>query len=159
MWVCVKGFFFWQGLHFRCWNSAACLNTLVNFMCPTTSRGFPESSVSKESTCNEGDPSLIPGSGRSSWRIEWPATPVFLPGNFQAWKNLVGYGPWSHKESDVTGEIAWSSLCSTLFQHSRFISKCLMLLSWKREGNYSASGTAGKWVAGYHCLLFIFIHI
>ena len=28
--------------------------------------GFPESSVGKESTCNAGDPSLIPGSGRSA---------------------------------------------------------------------------------------------
>ena len=26
---------------------------------------FPDSSVGKESTCNAGDPSLIPGSGRS----------------------------------------------------------------------------------------------
>ena len=28
--------------------------------------GFPYSSVGKESTCNAGDPSLIPGSGRSA---------------------------------------------------------------------------------------------
>ena len=28
--------------------------------------GFPDSSVGKESTCNAGDPSLIPGSGRSN---------------------------------------------------------------------------------------------
>ena len=28
--------------------------------------GFPDSSVIKESTCNEGDPGLIPGSGRSA---------------------------------------------------------------------------------------------
>ena len=28
--------------------------------------GFPDSSVGKESTCNVGDPSLIPGSGRST---------------------------------------------------------------------------------------------
>ena len=28
-------------------------------------RGFPDSSVGKESTCNAGDPGLIPGSGRS----------------------------------------------------------------------------------------------
>ena len=28
--------------------------------------GFPHSSVSKESTCNAGDPSSIPGSGRST---------------------------------------------------------------------------------------------
>ena len=26
--------------------------------------GFPDSSVAKESACNAGDPSLIPGSGR-----------------------------------------------------------------------------------------------
>ena len=28
-------------------------------------RGFPDSSVGKESICNAGNPSLIPGSGRS----------------------------------------------------------------------------------------------
>ena len=28
--------------------------------------GFPDSSVGKESTCNAGDPGLIPGSGRST---------------------------------------------------------------------------------------------
>ena len=28
--------------------------------------GFPASSVGKESTCNAGDPSLIPGLGRSA---------------------------------------------------------------------------------------------
>ena len=28
--------------------------------------GFPDSSVSKESACNAGDASLIPGSGRSA---------------------------------------------------------------------------------------------
>ena len=28
--------------------------------------GFPDSSVGKESACNSGDPSLIPGSGRSA---------------------------------------------------------------------------------------------
>ena len=30
------------------------------------SLGFPDSSVGKESACNAGDPSLIPGQGRSS---------------------------------------------------------------------------------------------
>ena len=31
-----------------------------------TSRGFPDSSVGKESACSVGDPGLIPGLGRSS---------------------------------------------------------------------------------------------
>ena len=48
-------------------------------------RGFPDSSVGKESACNAGDPSSIPGSGRfagegigyplqyswASWWLSW----------------------------------------------------------------------------------------
>ena len=34
--------------------------------------GFPDSSVGKESTCNAGDPNLIPGLGRSTERIGYP---------------------------------------------------------------------------------------
>ena len=41
-------------------------------------RGFLDSSVGKESTCNAGDPGLIPGLGRSpGGGIGYP-TPVFL---------------------------------------------------------------------------------
>ena len=43
-------------------------------------KGFPHSSVGKESACNAGDPGLIPGSGRFPWRREWLLTSVFLPG-------------------------------------------------------------------------------
>ena len=32
-------------------------------------KGFPHSSVSKESACNAGDPSLIPGSGTYSGEV------------------------------------------------------------------------------------------
>ena len=41
--------------------------------------GFPGGSDSKESACNVGDPSLIPGSGRFPWRRKWQPTPAFLP--------------------------------------------------------------------------------
>ena len=34
--------------------------------------GFPDNSVGKESICNEGDPSLTPGSGRSAEGIGYP---------------------------------------------------------------------------------------
>ena len=34
-------------------------------MSPPLDRGFPDSSVGKESACNAGGPSLIPGLGRS----------------------------------------------------------------------------------------------
>ena len=37
----------------------------IHLACSLNSLGFPHSSVDKESTCNAGDPSLIPGLGRS----------------------------------------------------------------------------------------------
>ena len=42
-------------------------------MCPTVVLGFSDSSVGKESTCSAGDPSSIPGLGRSAGeRIGYP---------------------------------------------------------------------------------------
>ena len=34
-------------------------------------------------------------------RREWQPTPGFLPGKSHAQRSLVGYGPWSCKESDT----------------------------------------------------------
>ena len=62
---------------------------------------FPDSSVSKESACNAGDPGWIPGSGRSPGeRIGY--IPVFWPGGFHEQGSLLGYSPWGHKESNMT---------------------------------------------------------
>ena len=33
---------------------------------------------------------------------KWQPTPVFLPGKFHGQRNLVGYSPWGHKESNAT---------------------------------------------------------
>ena len=61
-------------LSFRLWESI-------------TLKGFPSGSAVKESTCNAGDPGLIPGSGRSpgegngyplqysGWEIPWTEEP------------------------------------------------------------------------------------
>ena len=69
--------------------------------------GFPDSSVSKESTCNAGDPSWISGSGRSDGEgIGYPLQ--------YSWASLVaqlvncpqygrpGFDPW-------VGKIPWRS--------------------------------------------------
>ena len=53
---------------------------------------IPDSSVGKESTCNAGDPVLIPGLGRSSGQGK-----LLWPGEFHGL-----YSPWGHKESDTT---------------------------------------------------------
>ena len=98
--------------------------------------GFPDSSVGKESTCNAGDPGLIPGSGRSAgegigcplqycgysfwgpgfnpwvgkipWRRKWLPTPVFLPGESHGQRRLAGKSPWGHKEADTTEQLTHS---------------------------------------------------
>ena len=36
------------------------------------------------------------------WRRAWQPTPVFLPGESHGQRSLVGYSPWSLKESDMT---------------------------------------------------------
>ena len=64
-------------------------------------RGFPDSSVDKESTCNAGDPGLIPGLGRSAGEGKKLPNPVFWPGE------LPGlYSPWRCKESDRTEQLS-----------------------------------------------------
>ena len=61
--------------------------------------GFPGASDGKESVCIAGDPSLIPGSGRSPGEVN--ATLVFLPGEFHGQRSLAGYSSWGHKESNA----------------------------------------------------------
>ena len=46
--------------------------------CKESGHGFPHSSVGKESTCNAGDPGLVPGSARSAGEGNRLPTPVCL---------------------------------------------------------------------------------
>ena len=47
------------------------------------------------------------------WRRKWQPTPVFLPGESQGWRNLVGYSPWVAQNwtrlSDFTSFISLTS--------------------------------------------------
>ena len=63
-------------------------------------------SDSKESAFNTRNSVSIPGLGRSPG--EEILTPVFLPGEFHGQRSLVGYGPWGHKELDMTERITLS---------------------------------------------------
>ena len=42
----------------------------------------------------------------------WKSTPVFLPGESQGQRSLVGYSPWGRKESDTT---EWIILCFIVY--------------------------------------------
>ena len=64
--------------------------------------GFPDSSAGKESACNAGDPSLIPGSGRSAeegigYRLQYSCAFLVaqlvknLPAMWETWIQSLGW--------------------------------------------------------------------
>ena len=66
---------------------------------------FPDSSVSKESACDAGDPGLIPGSGRSaregigyplqySWASLVAQLVKNLPVMWETWVRSLDWNPW-----------------------------------------------------------------
>ena len=50
-------------------------------------------------------PEFDPWVGKIPWRREWIPILVFLPGEVHEQRSLLGYSPWSHKESDMTGQL------------------------------------------------------
>ena len=88
--------------------------------------GFSGSSAGKESTCNAGDPSLIPGSVRSSG--EGIGTPVFLgfpcgsAGKESACNerdpgSIPGLGRSSGEGTDYLLQYSWASLVAQLVKN------------------------------------------
>ena len=69
--------------------------------------GFPGGSSGKESACNVGDPSSIPGSGRSPRNLGVIGYPLQYSclGNPHGQRSLVGCSPWGHKESDTIQQL------------------------------------------------------
>ena len=61
------------------------------------SSGFPGSSAGKESACNAGDPSLIPGMGRSGEGIGYPLQYSWASLVAQMVKNLLAKTTWQDK--------------------------------------------------------------
>ena len=50
-----------------------------------------------------GDAGLVPGLGIFPGEgTDNPLQYSFLPGEFHGQRNLAGYNPWGHKESDMT---------------------------------------------------------
>ena len=84
--------------------------------------GFPNSSVGKESTCNAGDPGLIPGSGRSagegigyplqySWASLVAQLVKNLPAVWETWVQTLGWeGPLEKGKATHSRILAWRIL-------------------------------------------------
>ena len=56
-------------------------------------------------------PRFSPWVGNIPWRREWEPTPVFLPGEPHGQRNLAGFSPWGHKESDTTEQLTLHYTC------------------------------------------------
>ena len=81
--------------------------------------GFPHSSVGKESTCNAGDPSSIPGLGRSigegigyplqySWASLVAQLVKNLPAIRETWVRSLGWGaPLEKGKATYSSILAW----------------------------------------------------
>ena len=66
--------------------------------------GFPGGSSGKEFICQcrrHKRSGIDPWVRKIPWKRAWQPTPEFLPGESHGQSSLVGYGPKSHKESDV----------------------------------------------------------
>ena len=47
-------------------------------------------------------PGFDPCVGKIPWRRKWQSIPVFLPGQSHEQRSLMGYNPYSDKESEMT---------------------------------------------------------
>ena len=67
-------------------------------------RGFPGGAVVKNRPQCRGRRrcGFDPWVRKIPWKKKWQPDLVFLPGKFHGQRNLVGYSPWGHKESDTT---------------------------------------------------------
>ena len=96
--------------------------TCPTFQADSLPAGFPNSSVSKESACNAGDPDLIPESGRStggwigyplqySWAFLVAQLVKNLPAMPETWVQLLGW-----EESLEKGKATHSSILALRIQ-------------------------------------------
>ena len=67
---------------------------------------FPRWLSGKESACQCRRSRFDPLVGKTPCSRKWQPTPVFLPERCHGQWNLVGYSPWGHRESDMTGSHA-----------------------------------------------------
>ena len=72
---------------------------------PTIEWGVPGGSDGKESTCNVGDPGLIPGLGRFPGGGHGSPLQYSCLENPRGQKNLAGYSPLGRKDLDTTEQL------------------------------------------------------
>ena len=94
--------------------------------------GFPGGSSGKEPACQcrrRKRCGFDPWVAKIPWTKKWNPTPVFLPGESYGQRNLMGYSPWGHRDSDMIKHTS-SSIIIILLVISPFMSIniCFMYL-------------------------------
>ena len=102
---------------------------------------FLGSTESKEPACNAGDPGSIPGSGRCPGEGNGNPLQYSCLENPHGQKSLVGYSPWSCKESDMN---EWLT-------HS-LVSACLVISSYLLDDyrNYNEKDSGDDYLHIWH---------
>ena len=66
------------------------------------------------------------------WRRQWQPTPVFLPGESQGWRSLVGCRLWGRTESDTT-DVPWQQQQQQCKANEwRFLYHLKTLRTWRK---------------------------
>ena len=93
-----------------------------------------------------------PWVGNIPWKRAWQPSPAFLPGESHGQRRLVGYGPWGHKDSDMTEATEQATLGHLEYSGSHYCSEL-----GKRETSSLKSAPLPKsWNPGYVCPTFRF---
>ena len=86
-----------KGTTDRSWGRSNWMEVVKRYKVPIISKYLWVALVVENLPANVGDISDAGSITRS-----WQSTPVFLPGAFHGQRNLVGYSPQGHSESDTT---------------------------------------------------------
>ena len=103
------------------WSWDACVDS------HTLPWGFPAYASGKESGCQCGRHKrhgFHPWVGKIPWRRAWQPIPVFLPGESQGQRNLMGYSPQGHRESDIA-EVWLNTRAHLAIQTVRYLKACV----------------------------------
>ena len=100
--------------------------------------------------CGLGNKHVYP----MNWRKQWQPTPVLLPGKSHGRRSLVGFSPWSHKESDTTERIHFYFSLSCIGEGNDNLVQCSCLENprdgrvwWAAVYGVAQSRTRLKWLS------------
>ena len=79
-------------------NRRGCWRCLGEFLGGLVVKGLPRWLSGKESACQRRQCEFNPWVRKIPWRTKWQPTPVFLPGESQGQRSLVGYSQQGLKE-------------------------------------------------------------